>query len=179
MTITNLCFQGLVTANSPGAVATPVSGSLVAFVAFSLVMMLTMMIIHIYGDIDFGADEDADGNDGDDADSGDGDSDSDECTFAEVGTENFFSPFKKPLFLQEQICTIFFFPSRNLFSFKSKFEEDDGGAPPCNQHLLYLSQVAFLLKLFFATFLTFFPWNRFVKEVQLCNRCRKTTFSFL
>ena len=114
MTITNLCFQGLVTANSPGAVATPVSGSLVAFVAFSLVMMLTMMIIHIYGDIDFGADEDADGNDGNAADSGDGDSDSDECTFAEVGIENFFSPsranlhhfflsFKKSLFLQEQI----------------------------------------------------------------------------
>ena len=128
MTITNLCFQGLVTANSPGAVATPVSGSLVAFVAFSLVMMLTMMIIHIYGDIDFGADEDADGNDGDDADSGDGDSDSDECTFAEVGTENFFSPFKKPLFLQEQIwrgwwwCTNLQPPSSLSFSsgFSSK-----------------------------------------------------------
>ena len=86
MTITNLCFQGLVTANSPGAVATPVSGSLVAFVAFSLVMMLTVMVNHIYGDIDFGADEDAD--------TGDGDSGSDKCTFAEPRT---FS------FLQEQI----------------------------------------------------------------------------
>ena len=35
MTMTNLCFQGFATASSPGAV-TPVSGSRVAFVAFSL-----------------------------------------------------------------------------------------------------------------------------------------------
>ena len=32
----HLCFHGLVTASSPGVVATPVSGSRVAFVAFSL-----------------------------------------------------------------------------------------------------------------------------------------------
>ena len=94
---TNLCFQGLVTANSPGAVATPVSGSLVAFVAFSLMMKMMMqmmmmlksvsgsgpkslvsfvvfsLIIHIYGDIDYGGtDEDTDGNDdGDHGDHGD------------------------------------------------------------------------------------------------------------
>ena len=109
MTITNLCFQGLVTANSPGAVATPVSGSLVAFVAFSLVMMLTMMVI--YGDIDFGADEDAD--------TGDGDSGSDKCTFAEVGTENFFFPsranLKRKVVVHHVATTLFFILLKWLF----------------------------------------------------------------
>ena len=106
---TNLCFQGLVTANSPGAVATPVSGSLVAFVAFSLVMMLTMMVI--YGDIDFGADEDAD--------TGDGDSGSDKCTFAEVGTENFFFPsranLKRKVVVHHIATTLFFILLKWLF----------------------------------------------------------------
>ena len=41
----HLCFHGLVTASSPGVVATPVSGSRVAFVAFSLRITAFLVII--------------------------------------------------------------------------------------------------------------------------------------
>ena len=41
----HLCFHGFVTASSPGVVATPVSGSRVAFVAFSLRITAFLVII--------------------------------------------------------------------------------------------------------------------------------------
>ena len=76
-------------------------------------MVTLILVVH------HGVDEDADGNDGNAADSGDGDSDSDECTFAEVGTENFFFPsranLKRMVVVHQLATTVFFILLKWLF----------------------------------------------------------------